>query len=124
MHNLDAPNIGEWYIPSDGTEFGGEKDYFHSTYPDIIIDDLIGVKATHQHQLIIDPLLPEAQWTHFYLGNLKYHGHTLDLAWNRDWDPETAGMQSALKVWVNGQLIASQDQLNGRMEINLPEPAP
>ncbi|MGJ1537018.1 MGH1-like glycoside hydrolase domain-containing protein [Sphingobacterium multivorum] len=37
LHGYAHPNIGEWYIPSDGEQFGGQNDYFHSTYPDIII---------------------------------------------------------------------------------------
>lgn len=119
MHDLQAPNIGEWYIPSGGREFGGEKDYFHSTYPDIIIADLIGIQTFHEDKLVIHPLLPEDAWEHFYLGNLRYHGRTIDIAWNNDWNDKESGEQPGLRVWVDGQLVANQTNLANPLEIPL-----
>ncbi|MCG8308963.1 MAG: hypothetical protein MI975_16325, partial [Cytophagales bacterium] len=43
-------NIGEWYIPSNGEQFGGVKDYFHSTFPDMIIEDLLGFTSSHKNE--------------------------------------------------------------------------
>ena len=94
MHGTGEKNIGEWYIPSDGKEFGGVKDYFHSTFPDIIISDLIGVKPKMDGTLTIEPLLPQDAWDFFYLGDLVVGGHTLDIVWNKDWEPEKDGDQS------------------------------
>ncbi|MGO3162361.1 MAG: MGH1-like glycoside hydrolase domain-containing protein [Sphingobacteriaceae bacterium] len=121
MHDIEAPNIGEWYIPSDGRAFGGEKDYFHSTYPDIIIEDLIGLETFHEDKLVLHPLLPTGQWDYFYLGNINYHGRTIDLAWNNDWDTGQSGKQAKLHVWIDGKLVASAEDLNGRLEIHLEE---
>nr|WP_213491012.1 hypothetical protein [Mucilaginibacter sp. Bleaf8] len=94
MHGTDHLNIGEWYIPSNGKTFGGESDYFHSTFPDIIIEDLLGFKAMHEHRFSINPLLPESKWDYFYLGNLRYHDHDIDIIWKKDWKPDEPGNQS------------------------------
>ena len=61
MHG-EQRNIGEWYIPSNGEEFGGVKDYFHSTFPDMLIEDLLGFIASHDNEFSLHPLLPEDEW--------------------------------------------------------------
>ncbi|WP_256003931.1 MGH1-like glycoside hydrolase domain-containing protein [Pedobacter deserti] len=103
MHGKE-PNIGEWYIPSNGDGFGGEKDYFHSSFPDMIIEDLIGFKASHSSSFAVQPLLPDNSWDYFYLGNLRYHGHDVDIIWKKDWDTAKPGNQSRLCVWIDGNL--------------------
>ncbi|WP_443945909.1 MGH1-like glycoside hydrolase domain-containing protein [Pedobacter sp. AW1-32] len=112
------PNIGEWYIPSNGKTFGGESDYFHSTFPDIIIEDLLGFKAIHENGFSVAPLLPEDKWDYFYLGNLRYHNHDIDLIWKKDWDTEKPGLQSKLCIWVDGKLIAHTAKLNDKIHVN------
>lgn len=118
MHG-DLPNIGEWYIPSNGKEFGGQKDYFHSTFPDIIIEDLLGFKSYHADKFSLHPLLPEDKWDYFYLGNLRYHGKDIDIIWKKDWDITKPGDQSKLCIWVNGKLAAASTELNKALEVKL-----
>ena len=118
MHG-EQPNIGEWYIPSNGKNFGGESDYFHSTFPDIIIEDLLGFKAMHNNQFSIQPLLPQNKWDHFYLGNIRYHGHDIDIIWKKDWMPDEPGDQSKLCVWVDQKLAGSTENLSDGLEISL-----
>lgn len=119
MHDFAEPNIGEWYIPSDGERFGGEKDYFHSTFPDIIIQDLLGFIPSHDDIFILDPLLPDDTWEYFYLGSLRYHGHDIDIIWKRDWDVGRDGNQSRLCIWVDGKLVSVSTELNRRLVISL-----
>lgn len=119
LHGYDQPNIGEWYIPSEGTEFGGQKDYFHSTYPDMIIEDLIGFKGYHKNQFSIQPLLPEGEREYFYLGNLSYHGREIDIVWKEDWEPLKQGNQSMLCVWVDGVLKTTSKDLDRRITVQL-----
>lgn len=120
MHGPE-PNIGEWYIPSSGRTFGGESDYFHSTFPDIIIEDLLGFKAMHTKEFMISPLLPKNKWKYFYLGNLSYHGHDIDIVWKEDWDPDLPGKQGRLCVWVDQNLVATTKDLNDRLIVHLPK---
>jgi hypothetical protein len=119
MHGAEAPNIGEWYIPSDGKTFGGEKDYFHSSFPDIIIEDLIGFKASHADKLSIKALLPDNSWSFFYLGNIRYHNHDIDIIWKKDWDAGKPGDQGRLCIWVDNVLKGSADSLNDTLEVEL-----
>ncbi|MDR6197762.1 MGH1-like glycoside hydrolase domain-containing protein [Siphonobacter sp. SORGH_AS_0500] len=119
MHGSEQLNIGEWYIPSDGKTFGGESDYFHSTFPDIIIEDLLGFQASHESGFSLAPLLPENQWDYFYLGNIRYHHHDVDIVWKKDWNPYKPGNQSRLCVWVDRKLVASQESLNNVLQVKI-----
>lgn len=119
LHDPAKPNIGEWYIPSDGERIGGEQDYFHSTYPDIVIEDLIGFKAMHEDQFVIEPLIPAEEWDHFYLGKLRYHDHDVDIVWKKDWDEAKSGDQSMLCVWVDNKLVATSENLNSKLTVKL-----
>ena len=119
MHGSEQLNIGEWYIPSNGTTFGGEQDYFHSTFPDIIIADLLGFKPSHENKFSLQPLLPEDKWDYFYLGNISYHNREIDIIWKKDWDPLTAGNQSRLCIWVDQKLVAESKTLNDELIVNL-----
>jgi arylsulfatase A-like enzyme len=131
-------SIGEWYLPRTGgyrmpgggevvqslpamgKGFGDVQDYFHSTFPDMLIADLIGVQASHSNRLTIHPLLPKEAWEFFYLGELRYHGHEIDLLWKRDWLSDEPGDQSRLLVWVDGKIAAAGDDLRKPLEIVLP----
>ena len=119
LHGYAHPNIGEWYIPSDGEQFGGQNDYFHSTYPDIIIADLIGFEASHHNSFQVQPLIPAGKMDYFYLGNLAYHGKTIDIVWKEDWDQNKPGKQSMLCIWVDHVLKASSKDLGVKIDVNL-----
>ncbi|PST83939.1 hypothetical protein C7T94_04130 [Pedobacter yulinensis] len=119
MHGRESLNIGEWYIPSNGLAFGGEKDYFHSTFPDILIEDLLGFKPSHENKFSIHPLLPADKWDYFYLGNIRYHGHDIDIVWKKDWDSGKPGNQGGLCVWIDNQLRARAGSLDRELSINL-----
>ncbi len=118
MHGKER-NIGEYYMPSDGEQFGGCKDYFHSTFPDMLIEDLLGFTASHETEFILQPLLPEDKWDYFYLGNIRYHNHDVDIVWKKDWDADEEGNQSQLCVWVDDQLVAKQNSLNDKLTVEL-----
>ncbi|MCD8539432.1 MAG: hypothetical protein LRY55_06435 [Leadbetterella sp.] len=120
LHGTKELNIGEWYIPSTGTEFGGEKDYFHSTYPDILIEDLIGFSPSHENSFTLHPLVPEGKWEHFFLGNLRYHGHDVDIAWKKDGNIRKKGNQPLLYVWIDGRLAARIPDQGKPVTVRLP----
>ncbi len=116
MHGKER-NIGEWYIPSNGEQFGGVNDYFHSTFPDMLIEDLLGFTASHKNEFLLQPLLPKDKWDYFYLGNLSYHNHDVDIIWKKDWNPNVEGNQSKLCVWVDNKLMSKSDDLNEKITI-------
>ena len=118
MHGEER-NIGEWYIPSNGEQFGGVQDYFHSTFPDMLIEDLLGFTASHQSEFSLQSLLPKNKWDYFYLGNLLYHDHDIDIIWKKDWSPDVEGNQSKLCIWLDNQLVSKSDSLNEKIMIKL-----
>ncbi|WP_186754220.1 MGH1-like glycoside hydrolase domain-containing protein [Echinicola salinicaeni] len=120
MHGEER-NIGEWYIPSNGEQFGGVKDYFHSTFPDMLIADLLGFKATHKDEFSLQTLLPNDKWDYFYLGNIRYHGHDIDIIWKKDWSPDIEGDQSKLCIWVDHRLVSKSNSLSEKVIISLDE---
>ncbi len=118
MHG-EQRNIGEWYIPGNGKEFGGVKDYFHSTFPDMLIEDLLGFTASHKNEFVLQPLLPGNKWNFFYLGNILYHGRNIYIIWKKDWMPKKKGDQSLLCIWIDDKLVAKSDTLNIKLKIKL-----
>ena len=88
------------------------QDYFHSTFPDVLIEDLIGFQGSHGDSFEVHPLLPKTKWKFFYLGDIRYHGHDIDILWKEDWSSKTPGMQSKLFVWVDGKRVAESNDLN------------
>ena len=129
--------IGEWYLPRTGgyrmpgggevvqslpamgKGFGDVQDYFHSTFPDMLIEDLVGFQSSHDDSFELHPLLPKKEWTFFYLGDLRYHGCDIDILWKDDWSATTPGKQSKLFVWVNGKRVAESDDLNSPLRLSL-----
>jgi hypothetical protein len=103
-----------------GKGFGDVQDYFHSTFPDMLIEDLIGFLPSHEKRFTVHPLVPEDAWDFFYLGDLRYHHHDVEILWKRDWDSEQAGDQSKLYVWVDGERVAESDDMTAALEVNLP----
>ncbi|RAV28570.1 MGH1-like glycoside hydrolase domain-containing protein [Sinomicrobium soli] len=118
LHGEES-NIGEWYIPGSGSEFGGVKDYFHSTFPDILIADLLGFTPSHDNSFSLRPLLPGNAWDYFYLGNIRYHDHDIDIIWKKDWDTDRKGDQGAMRVWVDGKLTAEAASLSDTITVTL-----
>ena len=130
--------IGEWYLPRTGgyrmpgggdvvqshpamgKGFGDVQDYFHSTFPDMLIEDLIGFQASHENRFTIHPLVPPNAWEYLYLGDLRYHGHDVEILWRKDWDSNQPGDQSKLYVWVDNQRVAESDDLTAPLEVRLP----
>jgi hypothetical protein len=130
--------IGEWYLPRTGgyrmpgggdvvqsrpamgKGFGDVQDYFHSTFPDMLIEDLIGFLPSHEKRFTVHPLVPEDAWDFFYLGDLRYHHHDVEILWKRDWDSEQTGDQSKLYVWVDGERVAESDDMTAALVVKLP----
>ena len=69
-------------IPTPDKDRG--KDYNHSTFLDLIIAGLVGIRAAFGAWLSVEPLADPATISHFALDNVFYHGRNITVAW----DPE------------------------------------
>lgn len=89
-----------WSDYKGGVERG--KDYNHSGFCDLIINDLVGIIPSLNDQLIINPLIPEDKWDWFCLDHLQYHNHIITIIWDRNGNKYKKG--KGLMVYIDGKL--------------------
>jgi hypothetical protein len=80
------------------------KDYLHSTFCDLIITGLVGLRPRPDHVVELQPLLPAAKWAYFCLDRVKYRGWTLTVVW--DQSGKKYGKGQGLLLFVDGRLEA------------------
>jgi len=81
------PYIGEYQDEKTGEWLKGDNPrssfYNHSTFCDLIINDLIGIKPRADEVLEIRPLVPKNKWHWFKLSQISYHGKTISILWDK-----------------------------------------
>jgi hypothetical protein len=92
---------GTWDEGKGGVERG--KDYNHSTFCDLIITGLAGLRPQDGNELIINSLIPD-DWDYFCLENILYKGHDIAVLYDRT--GKKYGKGKGLFVFVNGELKA------------------
>jgi hypothetical protein len=85
------------------------KDYNHSTYNDLIITGLVGLRPRADDVVEVNPLLPENTWDYFCLDNVLYHGHTLTILWDKTGEKYGKGM--GLTLFIDGKKAAHSPTL-------------
>ncbi|MCD9020773.1 MGH1-like glycoside hydrolase domain-containing protein [Cohnella silvisoli] len=101
--NLD-PCTGEWiarkilHKRNDPNKDRG-RDYNHSSYCDLIISGLIGIKPRNDHYLDIRPLIPASLWDYFCLENVPYHNRKITILYDRT--GTRYGRGTGLRIYVN-----------------------
>jgi len=98
---------GTWSDSKGGKERG--KDYNHSSYCDLIITGLIGLRPRADDTVEVNPLVPAGKWDYFCLDNVRYHGKDLTIIWDKTGKRYNKG--KGLIVLVNGKQIARSDTL-------------
>jgi len=94
------------------------KDYNHSTYCDLIITGLVGLRPQAGDTVVVNPLLPEDTWDFFCLDGVPYHGRLLTIFWDRTGKRYQKG--KGLRVFADGREIAASATLS-RIIGTLPE---
>lgn len=121
-HRKDGqPYLAEALHPDTGSFEGHDaynhsEHYFHSSFNDLIITGLIGLKTRADDVLEIDPLAP-AEWDWFALDDLAYRGHRLSIFWDRDGTRYHRG--AGFHVLADGKQIAVMNSL-GKVKVRLP----
>jgi hypothetical protein len=98
---------GSWSDRKGGKERG--KDYNHSTFCDLVITGLVGLRPRDDDVVEVNPLLPQGTWDYFCLDRARYHGHTLTILWDKT--GRRYGRGAGLKLFVDGELAAASDIL-------------
>ena len=100
------PITGEWIVDYDRSIH-----YNHSTYTDIVITGLVGIRPEDSDKyLTINPLLDSGDLKHFMLENVSYRGRNITVVY--DSDGTKYGIGAGLFVYINGELSASAKTLS------------
>jgi len=107
QHVNGKPYIGE-YLDEVTGDWINRKDrsryYNHSTFADLLITGLVGLRPRADDVVEIHPLLPPGIWDWFCVDGVKYHGRMLTVLWDKD--GTRYGRGPGLRVLVDGAEIA------------------
>lgn len=106
------PFIGEYQDEQTGFWLRNNprsRYYNHSGFADLIISDLVGIKPALGSRLNIRPLIPKGRWDWFCLDNVRYHGHSITVLWDKD--GSHYGHGPGFQVFVDGALRAHRKNL-------------
>ncbi|MEI7908743.1 MAG: glycosyl hydrolase family 65 protein [Verrucomicrobiota bacterium] len=98
---------GTWDAGKGGEERG--KDYNHSTYCDLVISGLIGLRPRADDTVEVNPLVPVHTWDYFCLDRVPYHGHLLTIFYDKTGERYNRG--KGLRVLADGKEIAASATL-------------
>ena len=118
------PDLQEDYDPDTGKPIVGlprSHHYAHSTYVDLVLSGLLGIRPRADNVLEVNPLIPTGGDTpirFFALEHLEYHGHDVGVIY--DVDGKKYGIGKGLFVFVEGRRVAGPSAL-GKMTVPLPE---
>lgn len=120
QYHRGRPYIGEYHDEVTGYWLKGDQErsryYNHSTFNDLIITGLVGLRPRTDNKIEVNPLAPEGKWDWFCLDRVPYHGKVVTIIWDKDGSKYKKG--KGLQVLVNGKKVASSDKLE-RIEGNL-----
>ena len=117
QHHRGRPYIGEYLDEKNGAWLMGDRErsryYNHSTFNDLMITGIVGLRPQDDGSIVVNPLLPDNQWDYFCLDGVNYRGHMLTIIWDKDGQHYHQG--SGLILLVDGQCHAHRPDL-GKIE--------
>jgi Glycosyl hydrolase family 65, C-terminal domain/F5/8 type C domain len=114
-------DLVEDYDPNEGgpiVYYYWSNHYNHSSYNNLIITGLCGIRPSTGDTLVINPLLDDSI-QYFCLDGLSYHGHTLSVIFDREGTRYKLG--KGITVIVDGRK-AVLAQRNGKFEVAVGTP--
>ncbi len=113
QHHRGRPYIGEYLDEKTGAWLMGDRErsryYNHSTYNDLIITGICGLRPQDDGSIVINPLLPKDTWPWFCLDGIRYRGHTLTIIWDKDGQRYHQG--TGLTLMVDGRPVANRKDI-------------
>ncbi|BCM94414.1 beta-L-arabinobiosidase [Abditibacteriota bacterium] len=106
------PDTGRW--TQDGVQMS--EHYFHSSFNDLVITGLAGLRPRADDVVEVNPLAPD-DWNYFALDDVMYHGHNLSIIWDKTGQRYKKG--KGLTLFADGKKLASAPRL-GKLTANLP----
>lgn len=112
-HRNGEPYIGEYLDETTGEWLKGDNPrsryYNHSTFGDLVITGLVGLRPRSDQIVQVSPLLPAGAWDWFCLGEVPYHGRRLAIVWDRT--GTKYGVGKGFSVFADGTRLAHADTL-------------
>lgn len=111
------PFTGEWIArgilrqmetPPGGADRG--EDYNHSTFCDLVLNGLAGIRPREDDKLEINPLFDESDLDYFCADGILYHGKYICVLWDKT--GERYGKGKGLHVFCDGEETATSDTLD------------
>ena len=107
------PYIGEYLDETTGYWLKGDQErsryYNHSTFNDLVISGLVGLRPRADNTIEVNPLVPAGKWVWFCLDNILYHGHNLSIVWDKTGEKYHIG--KGFSIFVDGKKVATYDKL-------------
>jgi len=108
------PYIGEYLDETTGFWLKGDQErsryYNHSTFCDLVISGLVGLRPQAGNKLQVCPLIPQGKWDWFCLDRVRYHGHDITILWDKDGSRYHVG--KGFFIFVDGEKKAHREILN------------
>jgi len=113
--NLD-PFTGEWLskkimIERNYSEFHQTRGihYNHSTFCDLVITGLAGIRTRDDEKIDINPLFTENDLEYFCADGILYHNHYITVLWDKTGKRYNKG--AGLRVYVDGELKSESTEI-------------
>ncbi|GIH15113.1 MGH1-like glycoside hydrolase domain-containing protein [Rugosimonospora africana] len=108
------PETGEWVTrewrrANDPRRVDVGKDYYHSSFVDLVLGGLVGLDVDEDGVLTVDPLIPRGVWHWFRVRSLALRGRTVDVVWDEPGLP--ARDRRGLRIIVDGRTVVARDDL-------------
>lgn len=106
------PDNGEWII-----DYKRSVHYNHSTFADLVITGLVGIRPEdNDDTLTINPLFEADDMEYFTLENVSYRGHNITVTYDKS--GEHYGIGKGMRVYIDGRLMAESASL-GALAVSL-----
>lgn len=107
------PYIGEYLDETTGYWLMGDRErsryYNHSTFNDLLINGLVGLRPRADDTIEVNPLIPEGTWDWFCLDNIPYHGDIITVLWDKTGEKYHRG--KGLRIYRNGKEVGHTTRL-------------
>lgn len=113
QYHRGRPYVGEYLDEVNGNWLKGDQErsryYNHSTFNDLVITGLVGLRPRVDNTIEVNPLIPQDKWNWFCLDNILYHGKNLTIIWDKDGNHYHCG--KGFHIFVDGKEVGKSDTL-------------